>query len=894
MCKTLCIEKDYCVEIYKLTCNYLSNPLGVETPSPLLSWMLYSDERGQRQTAYRIIAASRLDKLNLENADLWDTGKVESDQSIHIKYKGKPLESRQRCFWKVCVWDRKGNESCWSETAFFEMGLLKEEDWKAKWICSEMTDNGGLLPAPAPLFRKPFILNKPVLSARAYICGVGYFELYINGMKTGEEVLSPAFTRYDETVLYNTYDITGALDKGENVLGVILGNGWYNCFTSNVWDFSQAAWRHNPKFILQVHIDFEDGESLMLVSDTSWKASSGPIVFDGLRNGEHYDARIEKTGWNCPGYYDAEWSIAKIVRSPGGILRSSQMTPIKVNGTITPVSFKEAAPGVWVYDLGQNISGWAKIKVKGPAGTEITLKYGEKLKDSGLVDQSNINMYVKSGEFQTDKYILKGEGLEIWEPRFTYHGFQYVEVTGFPGIPAIDSLCAQVVHTAFEEWGSFECSNELLNKIQKCVHWSTLTNYHGVPTDCPHREKNAWTGDAVLSAEQVLMNYNPMTAYTKWMQDFKDIQRPSGQLPGIVPTGGWGFNWGSGPAWDSAILLIPWYMYIYCGDISILERMYEAMKKYVGFMNTMAENYIIDFGLGDWCPPEHGDEKYKCPSAVTDTAYYYIDAEIVSKIAGLLNKSEDQRKYTCLAENIRNAFRGRFLNTETGIVAGECQTSEACALYQGLVNENEKSKVIDKLVEYVEAAKCHIDCGILGAKYLLHSLTEAGRVDLAYEIANQTTYPGWGYWIAQGATTLWETWNGDASRNHHMFSDIGAWFYKGLAGINPDPEEPAFKHIILRPGLVAGLKWVNSGHQSMYGRIEFNWKTNVQGLEIKAVVPVNCRASLYVPQGYSSEFSENGMSNDYLSSIKVCQNEDKQNVLNFGSGVYHFTIKKHC
>jgi alpha-L-rhamnosidase len=456
----------------------------------------------------------------------------------------------------------------------------------------------------------------------------------------------------------------------------------------------------------------------------------------------------------------------------------------------------------------------------------------------------------------------------------------------------MDSLCGQVVHTAFEESGSFECSNELLNKIQQCVHWSTLTNYHGIPTDCPHREKNGWTGDAMLSAEQVLMNFDPMTAYTKWMKDFRDIQRPSGQLPGIVPTGGWGFNWGSGPAWDSAALLIPWYMYVYCGDIGILQNMYETMKKYVDFVTTMSNEYIVDFGLGDWCPPEGGTRGYKCPSAVTDTAYYYVDAGLISKVAGLLNKSEDQRKYACLAENIGSAFRRKFLNTETGAVTGECQTSAACVLYQGLINEDEKGKVLGKLVEYVEAEEGHIDCGILGAKYLLHTLTEAGRADLAYEIANQTTFPGWGYWIAQGATTLWESWKGDASRNHHMFSDIGAWFYKGLAGINPDPKEPGFKHVILRPGIVPGLTWVNSSHQSMYGRIECNWKINAQGLEIKAVIPVNCHASLYIPLEYSDKIEENGVSADYLNDIKVSRNGDEQVVLSFETGVYNFTMKR--
>lgn len=404
--------------------------------------------------------------------------------------------------------------------------------------------------------------------------------------------------------------------------------------------------------------------------------------------------------------------------------------------------------------------------------------------------------------------------METWEPRFTYHGFQYIQVTGFPGIPTIDSLCGRVVHTAFESLGSFECSNELLNKIQQCARWSTLTNYHGIPTDCPHREKNGWTGDAALSAEQVLLNFNPMTAYIKWLQDFKDIQRPSGQLPGIVPTGGWGFNWGS------AVLLIPWCLYVYCGDVSVLENMYDSMKNYVDFMTSMADEHIVDFGLGDWCPPTGGFDVYKCPSAVTDTAYYY-----------------------------------------------------------------------GKLVEQVEVQGRHIDCGILGAKYVMHLLTGLGRADLAYIIATQTTFPGWGHWIVQGATSLWETWEGDASRNHHMFSDISAWFYKGLAGINPDPGEPGFKHIIFRPNPVEGLEWVRSSHECMYGTIICNWKVNAREFSIQVTVPANSHATLYLPKGYAGDITEGGNPIGAAPEIKVWQNEEGMTILGFGSGEYDFSIK---
>jgi alpha-L-rhamnosidase len=479
------------------------------------------------------------------------------------------------------------------------------------------------------------------------------------------------------------------------------------------------------------------------------------------------------------------------------------------------------------------------------------LKYSEKIHEDGSIDTSNIDTYVKSGEFQTDKYILKGDGMETWEPRFTYHGFQYVQIAGFPGTPSLDSLCGRVVHTALEKRGSFKCSNELLNSIQECSLRSTLYNYHGVPTDCPHREKNGWTGDAALSAEQVLLNFNPVSAYEKWLKDIRDVQRGSGQLPGIVPTGGWGFNWGSGPAWDSVLILIPWYIYLYCGDQSVLEDLYENMKKYVEFMTSMAEDGICNFGLGDWCPPVGGPEAFKSPTAVTDTAYYYLDTMILAETASLLGRKEDHSSFAALAASIRKAFRKEFLDTETGLVKGNCQTSTSCALYQGMINPEEQSRVLEKLVEQIEAANRHIDCGILGAKYVMHVITDLGRADLAYAMATQTDFPGWGHWIAQGATTLWETWAGDSSLNHHMFSDISAWFYKGLAGINPDTREPGFKHILLKPNPVEGLGWVNASHESAYGMIVCNWKVEKDEFSIHVEVPVNCHATLYMPLRYS-------------------------------------------
>ena len=874
--------------ITELKCNYILNPIGVETSKPIFSWRLVSDERAKSQSAFRIVVASNIELLNTEKVDLWDSGKVSSDNSISICYAGKFLKSRKCYYYKVKVWDEKGIESKWSEFSNFEMGLNDNKDWKAKWICNSNQGTDITSNVAAPLFRKTLNINKKVKLARAYVSGLGYYELYINGSKIGDEVLTPGFTRYDKTILYNTFDVTAGFINGGNVIGVILGNGWYNCFTKDAWDYAQAAWRHHPKLIMQIYITFEDGEEIVINTDNSWKTSTGPIIFDGLRNGEFYDARLEKSPWNLDKYDDSNWANSKICRSPGGELKSSQTPPIKVIGNIRPIGIKEVKPQVWVYDVGQNISGWAQIKLCGPSGMEVILRYSEKIYEDGSIDRSNIDSLVFSGEFQTDKYILKGSGIETWEPRFTYHGFRYVEVTGFDGQLTIDNLCGRVVHTAFESMGDFECSNELINSIQRCARWSTLTNYHGIPTDCPHREKNGWTGDASLSAEQVLLNFNPMTSYTKWMRDFKDCQRESGQLPSIIPTGGWGFNWGSGPAWDSAVILIPWYMYVYGGNTAILGEMYGTMKKYIEFMNSMSDGYIVDFGLGDWCPPIGGANGHKCPSVVTDTAYYYVDSDIISKIGKILGKEDEAKEYRILSQNIRNAFRKNFYDIKTGIIKGHSQTSMSCALYQGLINEDEKKKVLEKLIDEIESQNGHIDCGILGTKYVMHALTELDRADIAYGIATKKDFPGWGYWIEQGATTLWENWDGEASQNHHMYSDISAWFYKGLAGINPDENKPGFKHIILKPNPVEGLNFVNSSYTSMYGEIKCNWKVQENKFNLNLSIPVNSYATLYLPEKYSKNIAEFEKSIVDAEALSIILNEQGKLAINIKSGKYYF------
>ncbi len=538
--------------------------------------------------------------------------------------------------------------------------------------------------------------------------------------------------------------------------------------------------------------------------------------------------------------------------------------------------------------MGRNIAGWARLRVNGPAGTTIQMRYAEKLGPDRDIDQANIDSLTKTDMFQTDTYILKGTGVETYEPRFNYHGFQYVQVTGLPGEATTDMLEGRVVHTDLEQTGSFECSNELLNRIQRAAIASTVGNYHGMPTDCPHREKNGWTGDAQLSAEQVLLNFDPATAYTKWMDDFVDCQRPSGAFPGIVPTGGWGYNWGAGPAWDSAYILIPWYLYLYKGDLGILDRHYDGMKKYLNFLGGLATDHIVHFGLGDWCPPKSDTEERRAPAELTNTAYYYVDACIVSRIASLLGKKTEARRFEALAKKIKAAARKRYYDKRNGRFAPRSQTAIACFLYQGLVEPDELKAFGTMLLEEVAACNDHLDCGILGTKYLLNVLTELGHAEIAYRIATQRDYPSWGFWLQQGATTLWESWDGKASRNHHMFSDISAWFYKTLAGILPDPESPGFKHVIVKPRPVGDLTSAAGEILTPYGRFRSAWRKQDGRFVQEVSVPPNSSATVHIPTVDASGLLESGHPAQAAKGVSFRGVEQGRAVYTVGAGCYCF------
>ena len=810
---------------------------------PRFSWKYELDDG--YQAAYRIVV-SKKDEI------IWDTGCVESPDSTHITYQGPPLGYLTEYSWSLTSYDSSGSYA--SADSKFITGFLGKP-WQGRWISAcfhKKTDES----TDAPYIRKSFKLNKKPIAAKLYICSPGYHDVYINGLKVENDVLPTPYTAFDHTLLYSTYDVANMIEGGENAIGVLIGTGWYNCFTKDVWNTPETSWRHIPKFIAELHIGYFDGSSSVILSDRSWKCEKSPVIFNGIRNGEYYDARLEKNGWSEPGFNDEEWHSVKPVRPPGGILKAMEMEPERIIESWEPVSSWKTHEGAWVFDTGKNMAGFSEITVTGSRSDEIIIKYSERLEADGLhINPKTNSGFVKSGNFQTDRYIKKSRGLETWRPRFVYHGFQYVEITGCIEKPEV---ILHMVNTDVTTAAGFECSDETLNRINKAARAATLSNLHSVPTDDPHREKNAWTGDVSLSAEQMLYNFDTVPLLRKWLGDIRDAQRADGAIPCVVPSTGWGYNWGNGPDWSSALTLIPWYIYVMTGDKSILTENYDAIKKHLSYIESQAENNIVNYGIGDWCPPFEGRavfvsmSSFKTPVEMTDTAYYYVTALTASKMASILEKDDESLEYLNKSAGIKKSFRECFYDENTGVV-GDCQTSTACMIYQGLADENETHILVNHLSNQIKEKNFHQDTGILGNKYIYNTLGEYGFMKTALEMILNDTYPSFKNWINMGATTLWECWNGEGSRNHHMFSDVSAVFYKYLAGIRPDAEEPGFRHIIMEPDLNCGLEFVNAWHETPYGRVSSSWSIKDDIANISITIPCGCRATLSMPGNFDGE-----------------------------------------
>ncbi|HEX2988650.1 MAG TPA: family 78 glycoside hydrolase catalytic domain [Chloroflexota bacterium] len=1045
-----------------LKCEYLVNPQGIDVTNPRLSWVLESAERGTVQTAYHILVSGSEDALAHDRGDLWDSGKVGTDQSIHVVYAGRPLPSQRRCFWKVRVWDRHGNVSKWSKPAQWSMGLLNRLDWKGKWIgldegensdyfaqaqwiwspdesadtaaatrlfrrtvdipdgreisgarltiatrgqfaiwvngaqvvaaartvfapvseidlekylspgvntvavaasaTGKKEDPSGLICAlsaefesgeplvivsdaswrvssretngwerpgfddsrwasakelggngvppfanvagdeyrrlPARMLRRELQVDRKIKRATVYMCGLGLSELYINGRRIGDHVLSPGLTDYNKRSLYVTYDVAKDLRQGTNAVGVVLGNGRY--FAPRRSSPTTTVSYGYPKLLFQIQTEYEDGSVSTVVSDESWKITdSGPIRANNEYDGEVYDARKEMNGWSEAGFEDSSWRTASIVDAPKGVLSSEMAEPIRVMEKLRPIAVTSPSPGVHIFDMGQNMVGWCRLKVKGPRGTRVSMKHAERLNPDGTLYLANI----RSAK-ATDTYILRGGGGEVYEPRFTYHGFRYVEITGLPYEPDLLTLEGMVIHDALQRTGEFSCSNQLLNRIYQNSCWGIRGNYRSIPTDCPQRdERQGWFGDRAQVSRGEMYIFDVAALYTKWIRDMEDSQLPDGSIPDIAPAF-WPFYTNS-ITFPTAALAIPDHLYQLYGDLRILETHYQSAK---GWVDKASERLTGDTmprdTYGDWCVPPESLEMILSsdPNRVTDpelvsTAYFHYDLRLIARWAALLGRKEDAARYGDLADRVKTAFNRKFFNETTGIYGNGTQTSSVLALAYNLVPEEHKERVVANLVENVLVkSDCHIGTGMVGCQWLMRALSDNGRPDVAYKLASQTTYPSWGYMVEQGATTIWELWNGDRgdplmnSGNHVMqIGDLCTWLHEYVAGIAPDSRCPGFKRVVMRPCITAGLTSARAYHKSMYGRIASDWKIADGTFSWRIEIPANTTGAIYVPAKDAELVAEGGRPAKGATGVRFLRMEDGRAIFEVGSGRYLFT-----
>lgn len=715
-----------------------------------------------------------------------------------------------------------------------------ERKWQGRWINAGATMGSPVdTVLPAPYLRKTFICDSTPQKVVIYLCGLGWHELYVNNQKADDRVLAPAITQFDKHVSYIEYDVTHLIRKGKNAVTVLLGNGLFNCNEPH-WSFDKAPWRDYPKLLCDVVVD----GITVAKSDNSWKVHPSPITFDGFRNGQYYDARLEVPGFADPELDDSSWKNAAYAMPPGGRVVKEMIEPCRVLKSYPALGKHFVTCWETTYDFGVNLTGWCRLKVKGDAGAVVKMTYAEKTDPvSGDINPQEIAMYVGKDKFQTDQYTLKGDPAgEVYEPAFAYHGFRYVQLWIMGNVEVTD-IQAQFVYTDFAPGGTFTSSSDILNTLQKNTLQSFKSNYTGIPTDCPHREKNGWTGDAACAAETGIWNFNMEKAYGHFLQILVDTQRPNGQLPGIAPTGSWGYNWGSGPAWDTLLFEYPYQIYRFYGKMELIEKYYDNFKLYLEYCDSRSEDYLLNFGLGDWC---HWNRALITPVEVTSSGYYYQNVLRTVFFAELLGRNDDAAAYRELAENIRKSFVKKFANPD-GSFADGAATATAAALYFKFIEDDDAEKSIAYLVNQVRNEQHKANFGILGAKYIPRVLADYGYIDDAFEIITQKEFPGWGWCVDQGATTLWENWNGKGSQNHIMFGDISAWMYQYLAGIKPQTATPGLKKFVIEPCFVKKLDWVKCSYQSPNGVIQSSWQRTENGIECEFTIPGNSQADIILP-----------------------------------------------
>jgi len=884
-----------------LRTELLSNPDGIDVMAPRLSWQLQGSERSIRQEAYQVLVASSQEKLDQNIGDFWDSGKQFSSNSTNVIYVGRVLQSRAAVFWKVKVYTNKG-ESKWSDVASWTMGLLHYKDWTGRWIGFDRyfpSDNEQTGQLAARYFRKEFTTTKQIKQATAYIMGLGLYELYIDGKKIGNQVLAPVPTDYTKNVKYNVFDVTKSLSAGKHALGVILGNGrFYAMRQAKPYKVKTFGF---PKLQMQLMLTYTDGSTEVIKTDDSWKGTTeGPITANNEYDGENYDARRELTGWADPDFDDKTWLKAAFVQEPGGNYEA-QLGGMKVMQDIAPVSIVKKSEGKYILDFGQNFSGWVKMTVAGRPGTAVTLRFAESLTEDGELFTTNLR-----DAKATDHYILKGGGKETWEPRFTYHGFRYVEVSGYPGVASKSNFVGRFVYDDIPGAGTFVSSNALINQIYQNAWWGIASNYKGIPVDCPQRnERQPWLGDRPISAYGENFLFDNANFYNKWLEDIRLSQKEDGALPDVAPAF-WRY-YSDNVSWPGTYLFIAEMLYQQTGDLRILEKHYPAMKKWMDYMQaryTGPGGIITKDSYGDWCfPPatiEAGrgkiaDKKY--PSTLIATSYYYHLLQTMTRFSALVGNWQDQTDFLSRAAQMKADFNTEFYHA-AGYYGSNSLTDNLLPMSFGLVEDANREKLSNRIVEIVEKEnRGHLSTGLIGIQWIMRTLTEIGRADLAYKIATKKTYPSWGYMVENGATTIWELWNGNTahpkmnSQNHvMMLGDLLVWLYEDLAGIKS--KEHAFQTVVMKPQVVEGLDHVDAGYKSAYGTIKSNWNKSKSTFEWKISVPANTKAEIYLPTTELSSILESNQKLNNNKDIQILRQEKSGIWLAIGSGDYQFKIKR--
>ena len=1045
-----------------LRCEYLINPLGIDEVKPRLSWMSDSGVRGQKQTAYHLLVASTRDNLKKDVGDLWDTGKVQTDQSIHVVYGGKPLESRMQAFWKVRVWDKDGKASSWCEPAKWSMGLLKDADWKATWIgwdavsypkedgarpsgkvslesaswiwyptgspaqsapvgkrffrrtfdlpqgrkvksafarftadnsfvlrlngkqvskgdnfnvcetvdltaaiapgvnviavqaanvgdaanpagmigvlsvtfesgpplhiatdaawkvsekeepdwfTSKYSDTGwrrskllggygmgpwgkvGSGPAqrgkgkrylPSPHLRRDFKISGKISRASLYVTAQGFAEMHLNGKRVGDEFFTPGWTDYRKRIYYRTYDVTAMLNQGANTIAGILGDGW---FRGNISIKGQNQYGKTIRLLSQLHVDYVDGRTETITSDPTWKASFGPIMESDMQAGEVYDARREIPGWDRPGFDDRNWDPVVIGSEIEPVIQAYPGVPVRRTRELPTVKLTEPKPDTHVFDLGQNFSGWIRLKVNGNRGDKIVMRFAEMLNSDGTVYTANLR-----SARATDTYILKGGGEEVWEPHFTFHGFRYVQVAGLPGKPTPDMVTGIVIHSDAPMSSSFACSNPMLNQLHSNIIWGQLSNYLEVPTDCPQRdERLGWTGDTQVFIRSGCYHQDAASFFTKWIIDLMDTQTRDGVFGQQAPV----FHGHGSPAWADAGIICPWTIYKVYGDTRIIGKHYDAMARFIDSCRSKGLKGRGG-GFGDWLAVGS-----KTPKDLISAAYFGYSTSLMGEMAEALGKTEDAAKYSKLFDEICGHFQKSFVKAD-GTIAGESQTGYCLALHFNLLTDRQREQAAAHLVDRIKAKNYHLSVGFVGVPILLPTLTEIGRSDLAYRLIQNKTYPSWGYSIEQGATTIWERWNsytkekgfgnaGMNSFNHYAYGACSEWMFRSMLGI--ETAGAGFKKITMRPEFGEGVTWAKGHYDSIYGRINSDWKRDAETFQWAVTVPPNTTATIYVPAGDVADVTESGQPAKGAKGVTFLRIEKDRALFRIGSGTFSFTSK---